>query len=519
MANDKTFDSSSFTELSHFSPEAKTVRLLPLAFCHKYHVVVLEKQESELSCTTIVGMAEPKNRKLLDTLEILLKCKIKAVQLNRYEVYHALNKGYNRQLQPDKSHGHIIDLVAYDNKTTTVNSTASELLDHLLIDAMELKASDIHLENYMADTDLRFRIDGILQHQFTRISLDKIGEVINRLKVLSELDITEHHQPQDGRFRVTFVDRELHSMIDFRLNILPGPTGEDAVIRVLDSSNLMLDINRLGLSQPMRETLELLAHNPEGLLLVTGPTGSGKTTTLYSILNLLRDSGKKIVTAEDPIEYYVDKINQKQVSNQVNMPTLARAFLRHDPDIMLIGEIRDYETAETAAKAAATGHLVFSTVHTPDATGAIQRLRGLKLEDDEISNALLGIVAQRLLRKVCPACKCEIPPSEHQMQVLGELLDGISNFQGSGCVECKGTGYRGRVGIFELLIIDESLQNLIFSNASSNAIREQARNNGFRLMLEDALEKANQGLTSIDEIFRVIPYRQIMTTVAEIKLK
>lgn len=517
MTSDQHSGNSSFTELSQFSLDPKTVRLLPLAFCHKHHVVVLEKHDREYDCGATVGMAESNNQKLLETLESLLRCRVKPVQLNRYEVHQALNRGYNRKLQADSSHGHIIDLTSYDNKKASPNSTTVELLDHLLIDAIELNASDIHLESYLSDTDLRFRIDGILQHQFTRISLDKVGEVINRLKILSELDITEHQQPQDGRFRVTFIDDDLYSSIDFRLNILPGPTGEDAVIRVLDASNLMLDIDRLGLTPPMQEQLEHLIHNPEGLLLVTGPTGSGKTTTLYSLLDKLRDKGKKIVTAEDPIEYYVDKINQKQVSSQVNMAALSRAFLRHDPDIMLIGEIRDYETAEAAAKASATGHLVFSSVHTPDAIGAIQRLRGLKLEDDEISNALLGIIAQRLLRKVCPSCAEELPASKHQQQILGHLIDNRVNYQGRGCDACRGTGYRGRIGIFELLIIDESIQNLIFNGASSQAIRQQARKANFQLMLEDALNKVGQGLTSLEEIFRTIPYRQLITTVAELE--
>jgi len=464
-------------------------------------------------------MADPKNQKLQDILETLLGCKILPVQLNKYEIYQALNEGYNRQLKENIANGHVIDLAAYDKIPASVTSSASELLDHLLIDAMALKASDIHLETYMSDTDLRYRIDGILQHQFTRISLDRVGEVINRLKVLSDLDITEHRAPQDGRFRCTFVDRDLHSVIDFRLNILPGPTGEDAVIRILDSTNMILDMDKLGLSSQMKEMIVLLANNPEGLMLVTGPTGSGKTTTLYSILNLLRDTGKKIVTAEDPIEYFVDKINQKQVNSHISMATLSRAFLRHDPDIMLIGEIRDYDTAETAAKAASTGHLVLSTVHTADAIGAIQRLRGLKLEDDEISNALLGIVAQRLLRKVCSSCSKEKEPSENQKHIMGELLNAVKSYQGVGCEECNGTGYRGRVGIFELLLIDESLQNMIFSGASSNELRDKARETGFQLMLENALEKVNQGLTSLDEVFRVIPYRQLITTVTEISIK
>jgi len=519
MPMEDTHTKSSFTELSHFSPETETVRLLPLAFCHKHHVVVLDKQEDSFSCSITVGMAEPNSRNLLEMLAVFLKCKIIPVQLNQYEVYQALSKGYNSKLISNDSNGHVIDLVEYDKQPASVNSNSAELLDHLLIDAVAKKASDIHLECYMSDTDLRYRIDGILQHQFTRISLNKIGEVINRLKVLSDLDITEHRVPQDGRFRCTFVDRELHSTIDFRLNVLPGPTGEDAVIRILDAATVTLDINKLGLIPSLKDMLIMLANNPEGLILVTGPTGSGKTTTLYSILNLLRNTGKKIVTAEDPVEYFVDKINQKQVNSQVDMATLSRAFLRHDPDIMLIGEIRDYETAETATKAASTGHLVLSTIHTPDAIGAIQRLRGLKLENDEISNALLGILSQRLLRKSCRSCCEKKSPSEHQKQILGELLDGITNYQGIGCEECNNTGYRGRIGIFELLLIDETLQNMIFQGISSHEVRNKARKAGFRLMLEDGLEKVKQAETSLDEIFRVIPYRQIVTTIAELSHK
>jgi len=501
-----------FVELSHYVLKADVIRLLPLAFCHKHHVVALERKDDGRTHLITVGMLKPANEEILNMCSFMLKSPIKAVQLNRNEIHKALETGYFDN-QADEASGHIIDLVTCDAKPPGPGSSAPDLVDHLLMDAIVHKASDIHIESYLADTDVRYRVDGIMRHAFTHITADNIGEIINRLKIMSSLDISEQSSPQDGRFRCTFTDKDLRSVVDFRLNILPGPTGKDAVIRVLDASTTAFELDELGLNDDLIELMLSLVHNPEGMILVSGPTGCGKTTTLYATLSKIKDTGKKIITAEDPIEFYVDKINQKQVSKHVNMAELSRSFLRHDPDIILVGEIRDEETAEAASRAAATGHLVLSTLHTADAIGGIQRLRGLGLEDDEIAQALLGIMAQRLMRKVCTFCKAEAQISEYQQRVLGDLLEGLQSYTGKGCPECNQTGYRGRIGIYELFFVNDDIQRLVYEGANLSEIKDKAISLGFKNMLEDALDKVKLGITSVDEIFRVIPYRQLISTV------
>jgi len=370
-----------FKELDDYSITKQTVQLLPLPLCLRHKVVVLEKEEKDFICTITLGMVEIDNNRLIETIASMLKCQINPIQLNQYEIHKALEIGYKNKLVKNKKPGHIINLADHEKNPVDSQSTVIQFVDDLLIEGTVCKASDIHLENYEDDVDLRYRIDGILHQRFTHISLENMKEVVNRFKILASLDISEHYSPQDGRFRCSFIDEDLISIVDFRLSIIPGPTGEDIVIRVLDQDSIAFNLSKLGMNEEQQKLLHRLVKNPEGLLLITGPTGSGKTTTIYSILNILKDKGKKILTAEDPIEYKVAKINQKQVSEKVDMACLSKSFLRHDPDIMLIGEIRDTQTAHIVAKATATGHLVFSTIHSSDAISTIQRLRGIGLEN------------------------------------------------------------------------------------------------------------------------------------------
>ena len=505
-----------FRELGQFDLEPELIRLLPLAVCHEHHAVVLGRSGGAESDTLTIGMVDPDNQEAIRKIGEYLGRQLAPVRLNLYEVNKALDVGYGQKLIADRETGHVIDLAAHDGKTIGHSSEAPDLVDQILIDSMLKKASDIHLEHYFGDSDLRYRVDGILRHEFSHITPGNISKVVNRIKILSGMDITENRLPQDGRFRCTMVDGDLKSATDFRVSVLPGPTGQDVVIRALKTDIAKQQVDQLGMPPQILESFMALVQNPEGLILATGPTGSGKTTTLYAALNQVRDKGRKIITAEDPIEYYVDKVNQKQVSDQISMAILSRSFLRHDPDVMLIGEIRDLDTAETASKAAATGHLVLSTLHTPDAIGAVQRFRGLGLENDEIAHALLGVMAQRLLRKVCPLCAQEAEPDEKQARLLGALLEGVKNLEGKGCAECMGTGFKGRIGIFELLVVDDNIQNIIYENAPGAAIRALARQKGFSVMLEDAMDKVAKGITSVGEIFRVIPYRQLLITAKEL---
>jgi type II secretory ATPase GspE/PulE/Tfp pilus assembly ATPase PilB-like protein len=294
--------------------------------------------------------------------------------------------------------------------------------------------------------------------------------------------------------------------------MLPGLVGEDAVLRILDTGSGLVPIGKLGMPAGPAAHLRRLIANPEGLLLVTGPTGSGKTTTLYASLLEVQCSTRKVITAEDPIEYFIPKLNQKQTSAQVSMADLARAFLRQDPDVILIGEIRDEETASAAAKAATTGHLVLSTLHTNDALGVVPRLRGLGLSNDILADALVGSLNQRLIRRICQDCKRPAKNAQQHQQFFGQLLEDFDLLEGAGCSTCFGSGYRGRVGLFEFLLFDEDLQDLISSGKPVAEIRRTLKEKKHRTLIHDGLDKVRQGITSLDEFLRVVPLRSVLGT-------
>jgi type II secretory ATPase GspE/PulE/Tfp pilus assembly ATPase PilB-like protein len=361
--------------------------------------------------------------------------------------------------------------------------------------------------------DVRLRIDGILHQMYTDMSPESVSEVVNRIKILANLDITEHRKPQDGRISAVIDQGEDdRKVIDYRVSVVPSPAGEDVVIRILDSNAGLVPVSQLGMTKDLERVFIQLLQNPEGLVLVTGPTGSGKTTTLYSALARLNDGRKKIITAEDPIEYFVPKVNQKQVSPAMPYALLLRALLRQDPNVLLVGEIRDLETGSTALNAARTGHIVLGTLHTADAVGTIGRLRGLELDDTDIADALLAVLAQRLARRICEKCSEPREPTGEQKALLEHLLDGVQLRSGRGCEHCHHTGYRKRIGIFELLLVDVGMQDLIATGAHNAQLRKYAQEHFFKSMVDDALEKIAAGLTTVDELVRVIPYRHIIAT-------
>jgi type II secretory ATPase GspE/PulE/Tfp pilus assembly ATPase PilB-like protein len=297
--------------------------------------------------------------------------------------------------------------------------------------------------------------------------------------------------------------------------VVAGAHGEDVVIRVLGGQVGILPIHELGMTKKIREELVSLLSNPEGLILVTGPTGSGKTTTLYSAIAHLNDGRRKILTAEDPIEYEIPKINQKQVGPKASLADLTRAFLRHDPDVILVGEIRDSETADVALQAAATGHIVLSTLHTSDSLGSLQRLLGLGLELDRIAEAVLGVIAQRLIRKICPKCKVPAPPTDQQRQRLKSLLDGLNPMKGTGCDACLQSGYSGRIGIFELLVIDTKMRDAITAGCEVQELREKRAAAGYRTMVDDAMDRIRDGESTVEEVLRVLPYRYLKNALVD----
>jgi len=376
-----------------------------------------------------------------------------------------------------------------------------KVVNLMVAEALESRASDIHVEPQEKNLRIRYRVDGALQEAFSLPKKDQ-NAIITRLKIMSGLDITEWRIPQDGRFRIRMREKE----VDFRVSILPTNHGGKVVMRALDKSSLSIGLDKLGyLPQPLK-LFEQAITKPYGMILVTGPTGSGKSTTLYSIITQLNTNEKNIVTIEDPVEYQVDGITQIQVNPSIEFTfsTGLRSILRQTPDIVLIGEIRDFETADIAIKASLTGQLLFSTLHTNDACGAITRLMDMGVEPFLVASSLVAVAAQRLCRKICENCK---EPYEITPAVLKRLNIKTSKdatfYHGKGCSKCSNTGYHGRMGTLEVLLIDDAIRDLIIKGKSSDEIKEYAVANGMKTLRENAFKKALSGLTTIEEVLRI----------------
>jgi len=380
------------------------------------------------------------------------------------------------------------------------------LVNLLISKAIESRASDIHIEPFEKDLKIRYRIDGIL-HDVESPPKKLKAALISRVKIMSKLNIAERRLPQDGRIKLKVLGKD----IDLRVSTLPTLYGESVVMRILDKSNTSLyDIRKLGFPEDSLREFESMIHRPHGIFLVTGPTGSGKTTTLYSALSSINLPDKKIITIEDPIEYQIDGVNQIHVNAQIGLTFASglRHIVRQDPDVIMVGEIRDLETAEIAIRAALTGHLVFSTLHTNDAPSAITRLIDMGVEDYLIASSLLGVLAQRLVRVNCPYCKVEVHPVPEMLDEIGfrrsDPRSGPGQFyEGHGCGFCSNTGFTGRVGIYELMPVNDDIRKLIVAKADSNQIRKKALENGMRSLQDDGWLKVRQGTSSIAEVLRV----------------
>ena len=390
--------------------------------------------------------------------------------------------------------------------TEYIRDMASEapvikLVNHIINQAIKMGASDIHLEPFADDLILRYRIDGMLyEHEAPPKRLN--SGIVTRIKIMAYLDIAERRLPQDGRIRIKSQGKD----IDIRVATLPTLFGESVVMRILDRGNIIVTLDHLGFPKKELKLYQDLIHKPYGQILVTGPTGSGKTTTLYGSLEKINTPEKKIVTIEDPVEYQLRGVNQVHIRPQIGL-TFAnglRSIVRQDPDVIMIGEIRDSETAEVAIQSALTGHLVFSTVHTNDAAGAITRLQEMEIESFLISSALLGVLAQRLVRVICTHCKesCTIEPDALLEMGIDDPAPHTA-FRGKGCDHCNKTGFRGRTGIYELLVIDDEIRKLILAHASSQEIRERAVQSGMTTLRQDGWRKIQEGITTVEEIIRV----------------
>ncbi|MFH1644639.1 MAG: GspE/PulE family protein [bacterium] len=382
-----------------------------------------------------------------------------------------------------------------------------DLVDDILWSAIKIGASDIHLEPNEKNLRVRFRIDGVLYDQ-NPMDVNKASNIISRLKVLSSLDIAEKRVPQDGKVKLIFKNGAAkEKIIDLRISTFPSILGEKIVIRILDKSQNFIDLNSLGFRKNVLDDIKNIIDRPNGFILVTGPTGSGKTTTLYAVLSILNKPDKNIITMEDPVEYNIEGVTQSQINPKAgfSFDNGLRSILRQDPDVIMVGEIRDKPTCRIAIEASLTGHLVLSTLHTNDAAGAVTRLLDMGIESFLINGSLSAVLAQRLARKLCDHCKYEVELEKDGQEILASKNIKLKRlFRSKGCKKCFDLGYKGRMGIFELLIIDDAIRELISLKQGTEKIYEQALKNGMITLYQDGLDKVEQGLISLDEFLRVI---------------
>ena len=484
---------------------------VPIAFSKKHMVVPLKMEEGILTVATV----DPLNYEPLDDMRVILGCReLRVVLSSEIEVLRAINRFYEQrsdtpeemiQSMDSESSGRLLHELEETEDLLDVSDEAPviKLVNLILFQAVKERASDIHIEPFQKELKVRYRIDGILYQRFDPPKKYQPA-IISRLKVMAKLDIAEKRLPQDGRIPIKIAEKD----IDIRVSIIPTTFGERVVLRLLDKSSVLMGLEEIGLSAHQLEILDDLIHRPNGILLVTGPTGSGKTTTLYGALSRINSPDKNIITIEDPVEYQLWGIGQIQVNPKIGL-TFAhglRSVLRHDPDVILVGEIRDVETAEIAIQSALTGHLVFSTLHTNDAASAVTRLVDMGIEPFLVASVVRAIVAQRLIRFICPECKEGYVPDPEVLREAGlamSHLEGKTLYRGKGCPACSETGYRGRSGIYEILLVSEGIRQLIMKKADSTTIGRKAIEEGMRTLREDGSRKVIEGITTLEEVVRV----------------
>ncbi len=449
-----------------------------------------------------LGTDDPLNLSVLDDVRQILKCEIEAVQCETQALEELIAKSYGLGLgAEDAGSGEgELEFTTTEDERGGERSPIIDAVNTILRDAASCQASDVHLNPDQSLLHIRFRIDGQLQSR-QGPSLAMYPKIVQRLKVMAQLDLTQARRPQDGKFRF----RHGNQMIDVRMSVLPTVDGENVVLRMLAGQGRVARYEELGMSEALRENLDGMLHQPYGMLLVTGPTGCGKTTTLYSILNQINELDRNILTIEDPVEIRMPLVRQIQVNHEIGLTfaSALRSILRQDPDVILIGEVRDEETAEIALQSALTGHFVMSTLHTNDAAGAIARLLDLNQPSFVITSAVLGVIAQRLVREVCTHCSGPDEVEGEVLTLLG-LADNTGLKRGSGCARCLQTGFRGRTGMYELLRMTPMLKDAIARDASTDELRQLAASEGMQLMWEDGLAKARFGQTTVSEILRTV---------------
>ncbi|HEV8435597.1 MAG TPA: type IV-A pilus assembly ATPase PilB [Thermoanaerobaculia bacterium] len=504
--------------LQHFEIDPGVIKLISSEVARKYNILPVNKT----GATITIAMADPTNVFAMDDIKFMTGYNVEPVVASELGIKAAIDNYYGttssielKKVMEDLQTEASGDLeVLEDDEELDVEALAEgaeeapvvKLVNLILTDAIRRGASDIHIEPYEKEYRVRFRIDGIL-YEIMNPPLKLRDAITSRMKILSKLDISEKRLPQDGRIKLKIKLEDKNKELDFRVSVLPTLFGEKIVLRLLDKDNLRLDMTKLGFEQESLAKFEEAIFKPWGMVLVTGPTGSGKTNTLYSALAKVNSPEVNIMTAEDPVEFNLPGINQVQMKESIglNFAATLRSFLRQDPNIILVGEIRDFETAEIAIKAALTGHLVLSTLHTNDAPSTINRLMNMGIEPFLVATSVQLIAAQRLVRRICANCKEEVEMPEQALVNLGYKKDETGSFKvfkGRGCEKCNNTGYKGRVGLVEVMQIDDDLRDMILSGGSALDIKKRAIENGMITLRRSGLIKIKEGITTVEEVVR-----------------
>ena len=501
-----------FVDLTGMTVEQDVIDLLPESVARENSIFPVSKEGNTLR----IAGSDPTDIDTQDKLRFILNRDVQYALAPREQIIEAINRHYGA------SDGESADSMlqeftdtAIDFTETAVEQAANQqqednsdapvvkLVNLIITEAVQLRASDIHIEPFENRVRIRYRIDGRLVER-DNPPRRLLGAILSRIKILSKLDIAERRRPQDGRIKLTADGKDY----DLRVSVLPTNHGQSVVMRILDKDNIRVGIRQLGLSEHDFRNFKTLIRRPNGIILVTGPTGSGKTTTLYASLNELNRPDTKIITAEDPVEYYLAGINQVEVRHNIGLDfaRVIRAMLRQAPNVILVGEMRDTETAQMGIQASLTGHLVFSTLHTNDAPSAITRMIDMGVPAYLVASSIIAVVAQRLVRVNCVKCKQPFQPLDTQIETAGvtaEMLKGATFMKGRGCANCTKSGYKGRLGIFELMVMSGKIRELAFQGAPTQDIRRAACANGMRVMFDDGIQKVLRGITSFDEVFRV----------------
>jgi type IV pilus assembly protein PilB len=498
--------------LEEFEIDAVVIRLIPEEVATKHTVIPVNRAGS----TLILATSDPSNIFALDDIKFLTGYNIQAVVAAEDAIRRAIDKYYDQSTSLEDVMGDFddsdIDLIQDEDDVdigelakASEDAPVVKLVNLILTDAVKREASDIHVEPYEKSFRVRYRIDGVL-YEVMKPPMKLKNAILSRIKIMSELDIAERRLPQDGRIKLKMGrGREM----DFRVSVLPTLFGEKIVLRLLDKSNLQLDMTKLGFEQEQLDGFQDAIHQPYGMVLVTGPTGSGKTTTLYSALSELNQISENLSTAEDPVEFNLPGINQVQMHDEIGLNFAAglRAFLRQDPDIIMVGEIRDFETAEIAVKAALTGHMVLSTLHTNDAPSTINRLLNMGIEPFLVASSVNCIVAQRLARRICEECKEKDPEVEIAALIEAGMAEepaaNVVPVKGQGCRNCSDTGFRGRMAVYEVMPMHEELKEFVLNGASALDLKREAIRLGMQSLRQSAFGKLSEGITTLGEVLRV----------------